>query len=79
MTTTQHTPSPGALAAALSGSRRAWLSILSDADFNTVSPDGDPDRAKVTIRDGLIDWSTTTLAGDVSAYPLAPVAVGGAA
>ena len=74
-----HTPSPGARAAALSGSRGAWLAILSDADFNRVNPDGDPDRSRVMIRGGLIDWSTTTLAGDVSAYPRAEVAVGGAA
>ncbi|WP_324649865.1 hypothetical protein [Georgenia sp. H159] len=68
--------SPAVLAARLTGTRRAFLAFLSDADAEHVGLH----RAEVYLSaEGLIDWQRGPLAGDVTAYARAEVAVGGAA
>lgn len=69
--------SPTVLAARLTGRRRAFLAFLSDGDplDYTRAYRGE------TFLDaaGLIDWHTTPLPGDVTAWHGAEPAVGGAA
>lgn len=73
-----HNPidSPTVVAARLTGSRRAFLAFLSDADAEHVTEH----RAEVMVDpSGRIAWDSTPLPGDVTAWHRAEVAVGGAA
>lgn len=66
--------SPTVLAARLTGRRRAFLSFLSDADHQYVRAH----RGEVFLTpSGLVDWSSSPLPGDVTAWHGAEAALGG--
>ncbi|MEE6286571.1 hypothetical protein V2J52_02760 [Georgenia sp. MJ173] len=72
--------SPAILAARLTGTRRAFLASLSDGDGAATLTYRRADRGGVFLTPaGLVDWSTSPLPGDATAWRGAEPAVGGAA
>lgn len=66
---------PATVAARLTGRRRAFLAFLSDGDPLDYTR---AYRGETFLDDaGLVDWATTPLPGDVTAWHGAEAALGG--